>query len=531
MEISTTLTRRPRAGRVSDIDVESSCMRGSQVVVESTSKNDLLSENSKKSPTSNRVGVDNKARNNQQKLISSTACSGFIYCSFIFSFFLLNTISITVHFGEGNSWSSGSAFSQAQMLEPASSHTTKGFDIDLNPNCVLADDVVSIRHDENTTTVSVELKKSARCSDPMLRGRLSGPYLSIIEWDKNDGSNVIRGKYSVPKPGVYFLEIIVLLCHELTPNHMASDAFTTDTLVSTCLEDPHHHRMTAPAATISVTSTIQSDNMMGFWKSTQPLNNQTILLTRFQPQQCRGENRSLARCAEPMSYSRFEPYTFEWNRKKTAMEDPERFKARKDSEMLCVMGASHSKVLNRKMIAFSKGEKPSKIFGGKLKFRNFILVRYPEGFNNNTVFSFLEQLQGCTALVTGFGQWDASKDHIQPTLPLAFEQKMDTLLGLLKDTLSTLKHNCRLFLRSMHYNPMGDLIGDCLPKDWRTPFLVDGYNFVLRRVAAKHEIPFLDTNFIVSPMWDSSPDLNHLDNHVGMTEALYILNEIVGVWE
>ena len=72
-------------------------------------------------------------------------------------------------------------------------------------------------------------------------------------------------------------------------------------------------------------------------------------------------------------------------------------------------------------------------------------------------------------------------------------------------------------IRSMHYNPLGDLIS---PSDWRNPRVVDGYNVILKRVSRKLGVRFLDSQFIIGPMWDTARDWCHYDKEAGMKDAL-----------
>jgi hypothetical protein len=87
------------------------------------------------------------------------------------------------------------------------------------------------------------------------------------------------------------------------------------------------------------------------------------------------------------------------------------------------------------------------------------------------------------------------------------------------------------YLRSMNYNPLGGRIASCPPTDWRSPVVVDGYNAILRRLAKSFHITYIDSNFIVGPMWDSAPDWSHYRNEVGHRMAAYIVARVLNlVW-
>lgn len=87
-----------------------------------------------------------------------------------------------------------------------------------------------------------------------------------------------------------------------------------------------------------------------------------------------------------------------------------------------------------------------------------------------------------------------------------------------------------VFARSINYNPLGSLIGGCKPTDWRSPLVIDGYNTAIRHVVdsiQSKNLSFIDTNFLVGPVWDSASDWCHLDPHVGIQQGIYTLSKVV----
>eukprot|EP00548_Thalassiothrix_antarctica_P019639 CAMPEP_0194194526 /NCGR_PEP_ID=MMETSP0154-20130528/75635_1 /TAXON_ID=1049557 /ORGANISM="Thalassiothrix antarctica, Strain L6-D1" /LENGTH=93 /DNA_ID=CAMNT_0038918965 /DNA_START=1072 /DNA_END=1350 /DNA_ORIENTATION=+ len=79
-------------------------------------------------------------------------------------------------------------------------------------------------------------------------------------------------------------------------------------------------------------------------------------------------------------------------------------------------------------------------------------------------------------------------------------------IGMKKNGMLESKH---MYLRSLHYNPLGDVKTMCPPKDWRSPPTIDMFNDILRTLAKKYDLPFIDTNFIYAPMWDAAEDWCH----------------------
>jgi hypothetical protein len=73
------------------------------------------------------------------------------------------------------------------------------------------------------------------------------------------------------------------------------------------------------------------------------------------------------------------------------------------------------------------------------------------------------------------------------------------------------------------YNPIGDIIGSCPPKDWRSPRVIDMYNTIEKRVCDEYGMPWIDTNDIMGIMWDRAADWCHYDDVSSDMEAKYIL--------
>jgi hypothetical protein len=130
--------------------------------------------------------------------------------------------------------------------------------------------------------------------------------------------------------------------------------------------------------------------------------------------------------------------------------------------------------------------------------------------------------QKCQKIVIGVGQWPASKTNNAPTLFLAYEKEMRTLIKSIKGIKG-------VFLRSVNYNPLGDMIGGCPPTDWRSPPVIDEYNRMLKRLCNKYGVEFIDTNFIIGPVWDSARDWCHYRNKAGEEQAFYIAGKVLGL--
>jgi hypothetical protein len=391
----------------------------------------------------------------------------------------------------------------------------EGKEINIDESSTMAQDIVRIWHDASMSSVKLELKQNANCSNPYLRGRLSGPSLSILEWEKptqtNNGTTLVTGRYHSMINGTHFLEIIVLFCNDFE--------FNTD-FTKICLEDTRRHRLTALNSTIDIPSSAKpAPGQPGFWVSKlgRTFNPQVHqpLYTRVQPQGCRAEpDSSTDRCQIPMRAPHFESYGFvffienvyEWSR---ALPN-------KDEMISCFVGASHSRKLAGAVIMFLKHP-------ARQLHRNFVSDVTPD---------YLESAigtgpTGCKKVVIGVGQWDASFQGRRPTLLYQYEERLGSLLTNLAQNL-TLPAGVEMSVRSMHYSALGEKVSACPPQDWRNPKVVDEYNAILKRLTAQFNVPYIDTNSIVSPMWDHSGDWNHLDLGVQRPEAVYMFKLLWG---
>ena len=143
----------------------------------------------------------------------------------------------------------------------------------------------------------------------------------------------------------------------------------------------------------------------------------------------------------------------------------------------------------------------------------------------------------CNSLVIGIGQWPAGWPEGRPQLFNEYKGNMENML----QHLIKLKHNIEqnnsghsektlnLYLRSMHYNALGMRWTACPPTEWRNPFVVDGYNLIAKQLSSESKgiVEFIDTNFIIGPMWDSPDDWCHFRNEAGQQDALFLLARVL----
>jgi hypothetical protein len=235
--------------------------------------------------------------------------------------------------------------------------------------------VERIRHLPQEGSIEIQLSANSSCPNPYVIGRLSGPHLAMIQWQPppqpppprpasasasasdDHGIMILRGTYSVPTVGRYFIEILGMLCQ----------SFTTleDDYSNICLDDPGTTgRLTDVDAVIDVVKTAPAHHQaVGYWQWSRSSKNDSDsdsdslpvapLQTRYQPQDCRPKRRNwnsnqfTERCTNATSLDRFDPYQFVWTKTTHAemtLRNHDSSK-QKDDEWICLIGASHSKLM------------------------------------------------------------------------------------------------------------------------------------------------------------------------------------------
>jgi len=326
-------------------------------------------------------------------------------------------------------------------------------------------------------------------------------------------TDVITGYYMVPSTGRYYIEIIELLCNdfpfEKNPN-------------SNCLEDALNNHLTAPDTFIDVTitsntmltktttkdlfSSLASSAMppVGFWKWNNSVTDPVPLTTRYQGQNCRKSREK--RCLDNASMDRFKPYAFEWYDPEMNAVADTLFTDFNETFHLCIAGYSHSRALVDQLHSWVVD---------RFNFTNLkvhiLQSKYPKEMKTEIV-----RAANCNISIVGLGQHPASAGQ---SFPKYYDELQDGIL-FWKEL------GVKMAFRKIHYNPLGDIIAQCPPQDGRSPVLIDGYNEIIRSLARKNNITFIDTGSVMDPMWDSASDWCHYKGLEGRMEALYILQEV-----
>ena len=271
---------------------------------------------------------------------------------------------------------------------------------------LLRGDVESISNFPKDAKIVVSFKRNRdrKCKRPRIFGRLSGKYLTMVNWDhdkyilskktehdtnSSTWRNIITGYYQVPSPGHYFLEIIGILCNDLT--------YDGD-LDSSCIEDPADHRLTNDSAFIDVTHAINDSNDVhaGYWRWSHK-SEPDPLYTR---QQCHPDPSrnalQLRSCRESETLERFEPYKFEWSGGNNfSLHEP------KESNLtICMVGKSHAQALG---VAFDYWIELKMWKNVKVE---FIDIERPSHMTDR--IAELVNSSGYSLSIVAMGQWSAA---------------------------------------------------------------------------------------------------------------------------
>jgi len=403
--------------------------------------------------------------------------------------------------------------------------------IDLNSKFYYKRDLRSIVHIPEEARVRVKLNVNATCPQPYLMGRLSGPALvKIGPWKHKSPSGVLEASYDAPVRGTYFIEIVILYCHDafydITNNHSdwQNDPSMNMDYSTTCAVDPNRFAMTSKNASIKVDTlrSWQTSKFGGYWwnvaQNQSTFSSYQKVSTRWQPTGCRKSKDPI--CTKHTEVARFQPYEFRLTFNKDRESNAGAYDDKKRDTLICPMGASHSRFLHENSVAMGMVE--SAINVSMAYYRAG--ARYPWDFSSERVSKYIHKLN-CDYLVVATGQWPASYGLERPLRMGEYYKHIRAMFQNLIDTNITLK--APIYARSINYNPMKDMIVSCPPKDWRNPTVIDGYNAILRSICNDLNIPFLDANFIIGPIWDSSPDWCHLSDKGNQAEALFIASSIL----
>jgi len=193
---------------------------------------------------------------------------------------------------------------------------------------------------------------------------------------------------------------------------------------------------------------------------------------------------------------------------------------------VCLVGSSHARYMHQTLSTFPWDQSNITI--------SYFDSKIPRQVEHNSLTS-------CNAVVISVGQWPAARHFaITPDSPYTFARMYAEYKAMTQRVQREYPH-VHVLLRSINYNPLGNQISACPPKDWRNPLVIDGYNSVIRRVVrdinhennnnnnnnnntqTKNAVQFVDTNSIIGPVWDAAGDWCHPDHWVRIPHSVYVL--------
>ena len=210
--------------------------------------------------------------------------------------------------------------------------------------------------------------------------------------------------------------------------------------------------------------------------------------------------------------------------------------------IICIVGSSHARNMAQRL---TEAVDVTQRMNVAIQYHDF---RMPYQVTSKAVRSMISDNR-CQRLIKSVGQWAAGKrfkvNNNGPYTLARFYGKYRQMAWHLYDAFPTLP----TVYRSINYNPLGGLIGACPPMDWRLPTMIDGYNAAIQHVvkelhdetamnsssssggggkgSANHVVQFVDTNFLVDPMWDAASDWCHLDPPLALLQGVYIIQKVL----
>jgi hypothetical protein len=434
-------------------------------------------------------------------------------------------------------------------------------------------DVSKIVHVPAESRIEVHLKDKSirRCQNPVFKGRISGWSLSMIDFDykSNDherAADVVVGTYDlsqIPMSGRYYVEILVLLCEGY------GEDFRGVNLMGVCIENVKdaNQRITEENGIASIDIDIGVDRSSlrqqqnstsrgGRWLNKKFLSKQAQIIHQQQLKSTEPNSADAILPPKPLftkyatknyNYT-FMDYTFRWNRGPDEvlnkpglvglLAQDDEGKITKTSQkslkpqqrtQVCFLGASHSRELTKHCLSLLE-ETCKEAHQDSIPELNctHVDLRYPEQVTGTEIFG----KYGCTHVVVGLFQWPFSyiwKDESHWDFS-NWETEMTEVVRILEQAVKGRKIPLRrVILRSAHPNGLKDEAVSCPMKDQRIPPTADAATTILREIAESFSpiVSFLDTNFIIDPVWDSAKDYSHYIDENGEVEAKFILSEIL----
>ena len=409
--------------------------------------------------------------------------------------------------------------------------------IPLNPNSTIFKDIDSIAFDNATNEIIIALGLWRKCDKPTFLVRLSGKALYKLELERHDHRNrkpipLAKTKefffpresiyhYKVPPildTGLYFVEVVVLLCTTFDPNSFKDVCLeeVQDGLNIVNLDYSMKLSASSARAQSSTQSSVNNDTALSSrWVLLDDANTK-MLRTRYQHRKCDHNQYCEPNREEVAQHLQYEwvdapDWKVAWKQVISRHKESTKLgvKETKTYVTVCFVGDSHAREISTHFPKIDNG----------LVLPIFIEAKYPHTFN----VAALAQHQ-CTYAVVAFGQWLVSYSEDVPYTAKQYTTAMTTMMQQV--SAPTYNGTTKTFFCSINYNALGAYITTCPPFDHRSPPVIDMLNQVLINLCKKFKFDFIDMNKIMGPMWDSALDYCHPRGKVFIAEGEWILHHL-----
>ena len=390
-------------------------------------------------------------------------------------------------------------------------------------------------------------------------GRLLGPSLTLLEnwrWSPVSTRNastistatVISGTYHVPVSGQYKVEIMALYCRDFLHNmHTIGDTIVREKepwdfdFEQTCMEDPINFQLTSQDAMIQVNNYAVAKFMkntevdtVGYWKN---LKMDDTIMDR--DELSFSMNAKKISSEEPISddNSQLNDYIFEYQ---SALSLGTKLSPTVVKETkICLVGPSHT----HEQLYKGMEDLLDSTFTATNLTLNWYKLENPKDVTRDYALNLVEQQRCQKILLAGVTPWSADSEDGSatgsPILVRDYHHIVDKMLrnfvevrGKLPSIVGSLP--LELYITSLHYFPMDARFTSCPPIDWRSPPVIDGYNIAVSKACDQlggqaNNITFLDTGFLVDPVWHQDSTVSKLSLAASNAEALYVAGVVLGI--
>jgi hypothetical protein len=380
----------------------------------------------------------------------------------------------------------------------------------LNVNSSFMSTVSSVTLDTDERQVIIDLKRHRRCDNPTFMVRLSGTALYLLNLTKQeyepaqaDREHLVRLRqntlfYSYPPiqdTGTYFLEVLALLCESFRPH----------SLVGHCVEDSWQGRNVITAANSFILKAETPTSMRTARWVLGDLNHTRALPTRIKERECIGYAEPGSECDLANRYGELWQHNL-YNWVDSVNWTVPYHKLGSPRANICFVGASHARNL-----AFF-GNLTVENTTSKLTFLH-VESHYPANFSLHAI-----KQQGCDYSVVSYGQWPVAWVTPVPYNEEHYRHAMGKVFNEMAHS------GMKMAVRSVNYNGLGLMTTECPMLDHRIPPVIDMMNRVLSELSVTSKVPYIDTNHIMGPMWDSALDYCHPGKAVFTAEVEWILH-------